>query len=92
MREQTFGDGVTFVTEKESSTFTYQVDEYGYPGEIISENMSYFEDGALVSTEEWEDGIVIGEYDADGSVANPIFLLMYQIGLFLHFQRALNRV
>ena len=36
--EQTFGE----VTEKQSSTFTYQVDEYGYPGEIISGTVSYF--------------------------------------------------
>ena len=68
VREQTFGTGEEAVTEKESSTFTYEVDDMGYPGEIISGTVSYFEDGTLVATQEWEDGIVVGEYDADGSV------------------------
>ena len=75
VREQTFGTGEEAVTEKESSTFTYEVDDMGYPGEIISGTVSYFEDGTLVATQEWEDGIVVGEYDADGSVSSPIYLL-----------------
>ena len=36
VREQTFGDGDDAVTNTVSSTFTYQVDEYGNRGEIIS--------------------------------------------------------
>ena len=75
VREQTFGTGEEAVTEKESSTFTYEVDDMGYPREIISGTVSYFEDGTLVATQEWEDGIVVGEYDADGSVSSPIYLL-----------------
>ena len=36
VREQTHGDGDDEVTNIVSSTFTYQVDEYGNRGEIIS--------------------------------------------------------
>ena len=36
VREQTFGTGDEAVTNTVSSTFTYEVDDMGYPGEIIS--------------------------------------------------------